>query len=275
MANPVVLIPLDGSKDALAALPVARVFAALEKAAIRVLHVTEAREPPGKTGESLGLEAADLGGATIEVRAGPAGEAILAAAADCGATLIVMCADSSAAEPAGAIGDTALAALRRAHCPVVLVGAGSAPGDWALRRVLAPHDGSPTVSEALKPAIHLARAAGAELLVLQVAGDEPVLETGSMPPPMYVDQVQHSWPAWSGEFLHRLASVCPLEDLQVRLLVAHGGPADETVRVATEEAADLIVMAWRGHWESVRDSMLKILVRDAPCPVLVTRVGAA
>jgi nucleotide-binding universal stress UspA family protein len=275
MANPVVLVPLDGSENALAALPIAKVFAGLEKAAVRVVHVTQTSEPQGEAVVSPGLEPSELGDATLEVRPGPAGEAILAAAAGCGATLIVMCADSADDGAAGAIGETALAVLRQASCPVVLLRADSASGAWALRRVLAPHDGSPTVSEGLKPAIHLARAAGAELLVLQVAGDEPVLEKGSMPPPMYVDQIQHSWPAWSGEFLHRLASICPLADLQVRLLVAHGGPADETIRVAREESADLIVLAWRGHWEATQDSMLKILMRDAPCPILVTRVGAA
>ena len=249
MSEAVILVPLDGSKNALCALPIARRMADLEKGSIRILHVTEEVGPLGETAGSLGLQPADLGGAAIEVRAGRPAEAILAAAADCQVGLIVMVAHSSDAQPAGAIGDTVLAVLRAAHCPVVLISPTRALGGWALRRVLALHDGSPAVSDALGPATELVREADAELIVLQVACDERAQETGSIAPPGYLDQVQHSWPAWSEEFLHRLASICPLADVRVRLLVAHGDPAGETARVATEESADLIVLAWEGRWE--------------------------
>lgn len=271
MTDTVVLVPLDGSKNALSALPIARRMAELGEGAVRILRVTEEVGPPGKTAESLGLEPADLLGAALEVRAGDPAEAILAEATDCGARLIVMGAHS--AGPTGAIGDTALAVLRGAHCPVVLVHPTWALNGWALSRVLALHDGSPSVSHALKPATEFARAAGAELIVLQVAGDECAQEAGSIAPPVYMDQVQHSWPGWSKEFLHRLAGICTLADVPVRLLVAHGEPADETVRVAGEESADLIVLAWTERSDDA--SILKAVLRNAPCPVMVTRSRTA
>jgi nucleotide-binding universal stress UspA family protein len=235
MTDSVILVPLDGSKNA---LPIARRLAKLEKGSVRILRETE-----------------------------ETAEAILAAAADQGAGLIVMGAHS--AEAAGEIGDAALAVLRGAYCPVVLVSAAQAPSDWTLRRVLAPHDGSPAVSHALGPATELARASGAELIVLQVAGGERALETGSIAPPAYLDQVQHTWPVWSREFLHRLASLCPLADVPVRLLLAHGAPADETVRVAGEESADLIVLVRTGRSDDA--GALKALLRAAPCPIMVMR----
>jgi nucleotide-binding universal stress UspA family protein len=272
----IVLVPLDGSKNALRALPIARRLAGPEKAPVKILHVTEETGPLGKTAASLGLEPADLRGATLEARSGDPAAAILAAATDCAARLIVMCAHTADAGPADAIGDAALAVLRGARCPVVLVDSARAPGDWALRRMLAPHDGSPAVSDALRPAAELARAAGAELVVLQVATDGAgTLETGSIAPPTYVDQVQYSWPAWSGEFLQRLAIICPLADVPVRLLVAHGDPAAETIRVAGEESADLIVLAWKGPWDEPHASTLKALLLGALCPVMVTRTPAA
>ena len=80
MTGPVVLVPLDGSKSALCALPVARGLAALKQASVRILHVSGAPGPLGKTAATLGLAPADLRGATLEVRAGGAAEAILAAA---------------------------------------------------------------------------------------------------------------------------------------------------------------------------------------------------
>jgi nucleotide-binding universal stress UspA family protein len=274
MTDAVVLVPLDGSKHALGALPIARRLAELARASVRILHVTEEIGPLDKTGASLGLEPADLRGATLEVRAGtPAAEAILAAAAERGATLIVMCAYTADMGPASAIGAAALAVLSGAQCPVVLVGPTGAPASWALRRLLALHDGSPSVSDALRPAAELAHEARAELVVLQVAGDERALETGSMPPPMYLDQVQHGWPMWSEEFLQRLACLCPLADVPVRLRVAHGEPAAETIRVAGEESADLIVLAWKGRWEARYASRLNAMLLGAPCPVMVTRAA--
>ena len=243
-----VLVPQDGSNDDRCALPVAKVFADLEKASVQTLAV-------GQAG------------------AGKSAEAILAAAADCRAKVIVMRAPSPVGGPAGVNDEVILAVLRGAVCPVVLVNPNQATGGWALRRILAPHDGSPGVSAALAPAIDIARQAGAELAVLQVACDERALEPGSMAPPMYVDQFQHSWPAWSAEFMHRLASVCPLDNVRVRLLLAHGDPAHEALRTAGEQSADLIVLAWKGRWDAPHAATVKAVLRDAKCPVMVTLVS--
>ena len=269
MTDTVVLVPLDGSKHALCALPIAKRLADLEKSRVRIVHVTDQVGPLSETAASLGLEAADLRGATLEVRAGNPAEAILAAAADRGATLIVMCAHAADVQPTGAIGEAALAVLRGAGCPVVLVDPTQAPDGWALRRVLALHDGSPAVSKALRPAAVLTREAGAEFVVLQVAGEERALEPGSIAPPVYLDQFQHSWPAWSEEFLQRLASICPLGDVRVRLRMGHGEPASETLRVANEESADLIALAWKGRWEAPYPSTLMSVLRGATCPIMV------
>ena len=243
MTDPVVLVVWDGSQGAQGALPVAQRLAELTQAPLRTLHLTEAAGP-----------------AAAELR---------------GAGLIVMCAQVAGAQAGDSIGDAALAVLRAAACPVVLVNPSHALGAWDLKRILAPHDGSPGVSDALGPAAELAHEAGAEMVVLQVAHDTRAMETGSMAPPMYVDQLQHSWPAWSEEFLARLGCVCPLADIQVRLLVRHGHPADEILHVATEESADLIVLAWKGRWEAPHAATLKAVLQRAPCPVMVTRVPAA
>ena len=272
MTDPVVLVALDGSKHALCALPVARRLAELQKAQVRILHVADEIEPLDETAGRLGLQPADLRGATLEVRAGSPAETILAAAADHGATLIVMCTHTAEVRPIDAISAATLAVLSGARCPVVLVNPAHTVGEWTLRRMLAPHDGSPTVSDALRPAAELARTAGAEFVVLQVASDTRALETGAIAPPRYLDQLQHAWPAWSEEFLQRLACVCPLADVQVRLLVRHGEPADETIRVAGEESADLIALAWKGDWAPPCAATLKAVLQGAPCPILVTRI---
>ena len=248
MTEPVVLVALDGSKDAPNALPIARRLAELAKARVQTLDVTEA--------------------------AGPPAEAILAAALDSGARLIVMCVHTTDAQPAGALDGAAVAVVREAACPVVLVDPARAPADWALTRVLAAHDGSPSVSDALRTAAELAREAGAEFVALHLADDARVLEAGSIAPPRYMDQVQHEWPAWSAEYLQRLACICPLADTPTRLLVRQGALADETIRAAREEAADLIVLTWSRSWGARDASDLRAMLQGAPCPIMVARVFA-
>ena len=275
MSGPVILAPLDGTSRALCALPVARTFAELEDAPVRILHVTERVVPLSETAHLLGVDAAALRGATLESRAGDPGDAILRAAADNRARLIVLCTHTAEACPEGGIGRTAVAVLRGAPCPVVLVDPACPMAGWRLERLLVPHEGSPSVSDALRPAAALARKAGAELIVLQVADSADGQESGSMAPPVYMDQPQHEWPAWAAEFMQRLASICPLEDLRVRLLVRCGDPADETLRVAAEESADLIVLAWKGDWAPARAATFKAVLRDAPCPLMVMRVPVA
>ena len=60
MTAAVVLVPLDGSKSALCALPIARRIADMGKRPVRIVHVTEEAGRSGETPESLGLKPADL-----------------------------------------------------------------------------------------------------------------------------------------------------------------------------------------------------------------------
>ncbi|HEY3796710.1 MAG TPA: universal stress protein [Caulobacteraceae bacterium] len=215
---------------------------------------------------------ADLHGAQLQTLAAPGAEPasiILEAAAQ--ARLIVMPAHNEDTPPADGVGAVTLEVLHAAPCAVVLVEPTLALEGWTLKRLLVPHDGSPAVSGALTPAADLARAARAELIVLQAAGAEAADEAGAIAPPLYMDQMHHEWPAWSAEFLHRLRMVCPLADLSVRLLIGQGAPADEALSAARAEHADLIALAWRGQWGPACAPTLKAILRAAPCPVLVTR----
>ena len=49
MSEPVILVPLDGSKQALAALPVAKVLGEIERAALHILHVGEPVLAPARS----------------------------------------------------------------------------------------------------------------------------------------------------------------------------------------------------------------------------------
>ena len=96
-------------------------------------------------------------------------------------------------------------------------------------------------------------------------------EAGSLTTPRYVDQPQHEWPAWSSEFVNRIACLCPLDHVHVRMLLAHGATATEVLRLSERQSTDLIVLAWRGIWEAPRAATLKDILREAHCPIMVVR----
>jgi nucleotide-binding universal stress UspA family protein len=273
MTSPIVLVALDGSEHALVALPVARRLAELEAATLHIVHVARELATPIEVLARLGLSASELRGLVLETKTGDPASGIVEAARDERCRFLVLCTHTAAARPDRILGRTALAVLERAPCPIVLVRPDRGVVPWALRRVLLPHDGTPTTSAALHPAVELASKAGARLSILHVAapGVHVPSERGTLPPPRYVDQPQHEWPAWAGEFIERVGRCCAFESLEVRMALAHGIPGDEILRAASAQEIDLIALVWRGRWGPDRAATARQILDGAACPVLVVR----
>jgi nucleotide-binding universal stress UspA family protein len=270
MSEPI-LVPLDGSKQALAALPVAKVLGEIERAALYILYVGEHELTKDELRSRLGPEAPALDGFTINARVGTPAVQILQVAAEIKPRMIVMC-KHSGGERGKMLGRTAMKVLHDAQCPVVFVSPERGATPWHLHHVLVPHDGTPSTSAALQSAAELSERSRAELLVVHVTDIKTApAEAGSLPTPRYVDQPQHEWPAWSTEFLSRLACMCPLGHLHVRMFLAHGDTAAEIIRLSERQSTDLIVLAWRGIWEPPHAAALKDVLREAHCPIMVVR----
>ena len=271
MSEPVILVPLDGSKQALSALPVAKVLGEIERATLHILHVGEHKLTPEELRSQLEREAPTLDDFTIDARVGMPAVQILQVAEEMKPRAIVMC-KHSGAEREKMLGRTAMKVLHDARCPVVLVPPERGEVPWHLQHVLVPHDGTPSTSAALQPAAELAERGRAELLVVHVTDSKTApAEAGSLTTPRYVDQPQHEWPAWTTEFLNRLACICPLGQLHVRMFLAHGDTAAEILRLSEKQSTDLIVLAWRGIWEPPRAATMKAILREAHCPIMVVR----
>ncbi len=269
MGEPIIIVPLDGSKQALAALPVAKALSEIERAALHILYIGGHELLKDELRSRLGREAPVLDGFTLDARVGTPAVQILQVAREMNPRMIVMC-KHSGTERGKMLGRTAMKVLHDAACPLVLVPPERGAAPWHLHHVLVPHDGTPSTSAALQPAAELAERGRAELLVLHVTGKTAPAEA-SLTAPRYVDQPQHEWPAWTGEFVNRLASVCPLGHLHVRMLLAHGDIAAEILRLCKTQSMDLIVLAWRGLWEAPRAATLKDILREAHCPIMVVR----
>lgn len=276
-APPMVLVPLDGSACATGAVPVAQRLAGLLHATVVLLHVGDSVPAPAALVERMNLSAEDVQGFVIEHRSGPAAPAaILQEAARRHAAMMVVCSQTHTDVRSRTFGHVAEAVLREAPCPVVLVPPTRGRKPWDLRQVLVPHDGTPTSAATIAPAADLAAASGAELVVLHVATPVRVqlIEPGTLLVPHYVDQPQHEWKAWTREFVDRLCAIGRARrDIRIRMVMGEGAPGAAIVSAAQQ--SDLIVLGWRGSLEPDRALTMQRVIRDAPCPVIVFRVGQA
>ncbi len=274
---PIVLVPLDGSVHATAALPVARGLAALKHATLHIVFVAEETTPARDLRQALKLTPEQQRGAVIDQIVGTPAASIVRMANEQQSVLIVMCTHTDMAKPHDALGHIAEEVLRAAPCPVVLVGPerGSAP--WALHRILLPHDGTPTAAAAIRPAMDLVHQSGAALDVLHIVGSKTAhpSEPGTLTMSRYADQPQYEWPLWEQEFLDRLRAICPIpSSAHTRLFVRDGMPEDVITRFARDHASDLIILAWGGSSDAARARIFKEVIHHSPCPTIVLRADA-
>lgn len=185
---PVVMVPLDGSPAAEAALPWATHIARHVKGEVRLVGV---HAPPAVVldGETLGTVIPDEPVrqqeidyfAAVQARVQAAGIPVTADLLDGGvvtslaeyATTLrpawtVMLSHARGAVGRFLFGETATEFVRRAPGPVLLVHAGDAPD---VRHVLVPLDGSPLAERMIGPAAEFARAFGADVTLLIAQAD--------------------------------------------------------------------------------------------------------
>ena len=142
-------------------------------------------------------------------------------------------------------------------------------------KILCPIDFSEASYETLQNAVELALHFKAELCLVHITPTP----SGIPPDPLYVfkgpeayKQEQES--ADENELQKVIEQHVP-KDIAVRAVVKEGDAADEIVRVAESEGADLIVIATHGlsGWRHmVFGSVAEKVVRQAPCALLVRRV---
>ncbi len=277
--RPSILVALDGSPAAAAALPTARAVAGQLGAVITLVHV--AREPMAgdERREYLDLERDRREGESLRhlTNREPA-EGILETAKDLDAALIVLT-THGAAEPEHGLGPVAEKVIAQAALPVLLVRPEAMTGAHgyagALKRLLIPVDGAPGTARALKPALVLAVRLGASVDLLYVAAplQTTAQEPGSIRAPRYVDQPQHEWPQWSNEVIDRLIAYadCPA-CVPMQMYLVLGEPAREITRFAREHGEDAIVLVRQSRLEPGRAAVLRAVLDQAPCPLLI--IGA-
>jgi nucleotide-binding universal stress UspA family protein len=134
-----------------------------------------------------------------------------------------------------------------------------------MAKILVGTDTSAAADLAVEEAARLARAHGAELLVLRVRREGAALDVAdpkkSAEPERYLAGMPERFP-----------------DLAVRSWSEPGDPAERLVEVAERERVEAIVIGNRGAhgaWWRVRDSVPNIVLRHAPCSVFIVDTRAA
>lgn len=147
------------------------------------------------------------------------------------------------------------------------------------RKILVPLDGSALAEQALGPAMALARAVSAEVVLLRsVTTAQPVFALSSALTGQFESRVEDSLFAnrrrATQEYLSGLQQRYQCPGCVVRAVDEMGEPAAAIVDVAHERGVDLIVMSTHGQtgmrravWGSVTERVL----HGAGCPVLVVR----
>jgi nucleotide-binding universal stress UspA family protein len=188
------LIPLDGSELAQAALPVARYLAGALRAKVTLVHVIEEDAPNTVHGERhlrspeeaeaylkgiSGLAGQPGSEVVCHVHAAATGDvaqSIVEHQGELAPDLIVMCTHGRSGLRRIIIGSISQQVVASGNIPVLLIRPErrSRNASFALKTILAPLDGEPAHEEGLDVALELARATGARLQLLSVV---PTLAT--------------------------------------------------------------------------------------------------
>ncbi|HZT07532.1 MAG TPA: universal stress protein [Chloroflexota bacterium] len=276
----VVLVALDGSSAATAAVPVACTVARQLNAQVEALYVATGEAAETDVRSRLGLNTRDYAHIPLRIAHGDPAEEILRAGEDPRVALVVLATHGRRIRPGGALAPVPRRVAAGTSRPVLLVRPEAAPAQQHLpffRRLLFPVDGTPTTVDAFATATELAARLGTEIDVLFVVYPKQAapVERGTMTPPYYVDQPHHEWPAWQTRVAHWIRRHCadlPQETV-IRARVVRARNLTEVgeviARFAAERAADGIVLVRRSHLEHGRAAILRAVLERTPCPVLL------
>jgi len=266
-----ILVPLDGTDFAEAALPYAEALARRTGAKIHLVRASIVRHPPPDNTEESRIVAREraylveqaqrLGAgqfaATVTLQQSDPPDAIVGQARQWGADLIIMATHERGPLGRAIFGSTTGKVLDDTPAPVLLVQPGDATPFAGTQRVLLPLDGSPQAEEALPIAQLLAQAFAAPLTLVLA------LDRGQ-------SKSEHALRIYLREVAERLAAAGLTVQIEVR-----NGDAARTIRdVAAATGATVIAMAMREHnvlRRVVLGSTAEAVLRATEIPLVMVR----
>ena len=273
-----ILVPLDGSPEALGALPYA---VALSGAGATIELLTVIHDASEQAIAEAQLQAASQGlaNAAISVRTRtltgePAAE-IVEAAANGGASMIVMASHGRGALGRLIHGAVADNVARQATVPVMVIRKElEGPGPVGIMRLVLPIDGSPMAEESLPFATTLAQRLGAPILLVRSVNVAemmpPAVGMGEAIPFEVYDETEREMRQEAEQYLQNVAARLRTGGLTVSAQVLFGPPASAISEVT--HAGDLVILV--SHERSgvarwLMGSVAEQLVRIDEAPVVL------
>jgi nucleotide-binding universal stress UspA family protein len=292
-----ILVPLDGSRLAEQALPLALPLARRAGSALRLalVHRPDSGGPQADVAafraqqaylEQTAHRIRQLGVPLVTtevIEDGPIAPALCAYADAVGADLVVLTTHGRGPLSRFWLGSVTDELLRTAPLPLLVCrptddGPPDPGAGRRFRRILVPLDGTEAAEAALAPAAALARQFGAGLLLFRVVVPAPVLVQNWVASAVSAMEgpILEELTAQARADLLRAARRFRAEGLTVEVRVAvNVSPAAAVLEAAP--VADLIALATHGRSGAARlflGSVADKVVRGAPCPVLVVRSPA-
>lgn len=251
-----ILVPLDGSHLAARALPYAEVLARGCHGRLVLFHAALSRVLDGDPNVEVDtiLEQDQLAEqltrdgvpTTAQVVEGDAVPAIVHAADDLQADLVVMSTHGRGGVDRILHGSVADHVLRHVSIPILMVTAGCSRA-WVRGRplrILIPLDGSAFAEEGLRPAFDLMQSFPAELWLLRATEERVAIDALGF---AHRELVSAADLEAARTYLEQVAAPFRRSDDRVAITV-EPGPADDAIaRVVAREAIDLVVMATHGQ----------------------------
>jgi nucleotide-binding universal stress UspA family protein len=264
------LVPLDGSELAQAALPVSRYLATTLGARVTLLHVIEEDAPDSVHGERhlRRPEEADAYLRGVSLQAGPPGseidchvhaaatgnvaQAIVEHQGELAPDLIVMCTHGRGSFRRILVGSIAQQVVASGNIPVLLIRPEHRSRDtaFALATILAPLDGEKDHEQGLDVALELARPTKARLHLLSVVATLSTLAGRDATVRKFMPRTTRAMLELTESDLrtYLLQQVAKIQELGVPAAAAlrHGDTAQTIAQAAEALEASIVVLATHG-----------------------------
>lgn len=267
-----ILVPLDGSEVSRLSLETILPIIALRNASVALLHVSAPPDSSTEIPPFLYAAAAELQArairASLNVRRGDPAEEILAFARQEEVDLIAMGTHGRTGLQRWVLGSVTEQVLRKAPVPLLVSRVGAVRTSWDI--LLVALDGSPEAEEILPDVVGLTRNRRADVRLAKAVLPVPVPsglgDVGLLVPP------EDPRP-----YLESVAGRLAAQGVAARPVPLEGRASTEIPRYARDSGVGLLCMTTHGRsgvGRAVLGSVAEEILRHAPCPVFVRRVGS-
>lgn len=268
------LLPLDSSLEAAKGAGCALWLTEALGATLHVLHATSQPLPGCEALARLRVPGAQHAQVVLHQLPDHADTVVLEAITTLSVDLVVMSArgESAAAglKLSQRLGAVAQAVIERSPVPVLLLPVRYREVlPWT--SMLAAASGEMAADEALEAAAQLA--AALQLKVTVVYAEDGPGAAGSMPLGVYADAAHHEYPGRIAEMVERGLTRCTPEECECvdRVLLRRGDPAAVLLEQASHHASSVLALGWHGALDIGRALVLKRLLEEAECALLLAR----